>query len=125
MGDGWRRLVAALLALVLFAAHGADAREPVPGAVPGIAAAELPAEARQTIELIKKGGPLPYERDGAVFGNFERLLPSNERGYYREYTVKTPGVKSRGARRIIAGRAGELYYTDDHYKSFRRVRENR
>ena len=90
---------------------------------PEIAVAELPAEARETIKLVRQGGAFPYERDGAVFGNFERLLPSKERGYYREYTVKTPGVKSRGARRIVAGRAGELYYTDDHYKSFRRVRE--
>jgi ribonuclease T1 len=88
-----------------------------------VAAAQLPAEARETLKLINQGGPYPYERDGTVFGNFERLLPQRERGYYREYTVKTPGVKSRGARRIVAGKAGELYYTEDHYKSFRRVRE--
>jgi len=85
--------------------------------------AQLPAEAQQTIALVRKGGPYPYTRDGIVFGNFEKLLPVRERGYYREYTVPTPGVRSRGARRIVAGGGGELYYTDDHYKSFRRVRD--
>ena len=87
-----------------------------------IALAELPREARETLALIKKGGPLPYERDGAVFGNFEKRLPVKARGYYREYTVPTPGLKHRGARRIVAGREGEYYYTDDHYRSFRRIR---
>ena len=88
-----------------------------------VPASALPAEARETLRLIRKGGPYPYERDGAIFGNFEKLLPNRERGYYREYTVPTPGVKTRGARRIVAGRGGEVYYTDDHYNSFRRVRE--
>jgi ribonuclease T1 len=88
-----------------------------------VAAAELPAEARQTVLLIHRGGPFAFERDGAVFGNFERLLPPRERGYYREYTVVTPGARNRGARRIVAGRGGELYYTDDHYRTFRRIRE--
>jgi ribonuclease T1 len=91
--------------------------------MPEIAAAELPEQARQTIALIKQGGPFPYERDGIVFGNFEKLLPLKERGYYREYTVRTPGTKARGARRIVAGRSGEFYYTEDHYETFRRVRE--
>jgi len=94
-----------------------------PAALPEIAAAELPAQARETLRLIRQGGPYPYERDGGTFGNFERLLPVRERGYYREYTVPTPGVRSRGARRIVAGRNGEFFYTDDHYKSFRRIRE--
>lgn len=88
-----------------------------------VAASELPREARQTLALIRAGGPFPYERDGVVFGNRERLLPPRERGYYREYTVPTPGLKHRGARRIVAGRGGEVYYTDDHYRSFRRIRE--
>ena len=86
-----------------------------------IATAELPPEAQRTIRLIRDGGPFTYERDGVVFGNFERRLPARERGYYREYTVPTPGVKHRGLRRIVAGRKGELYYSDDHYQSFRRV----
>ena len=82
---------------------------------------KLPEEARQTLALIDQHGPFPYQRDGAVFGNREGLLPKRERGYYREYTVKTPGARDRGARRIVAGRAGERYYTDDHYRSFRRI----
>jgi ribonuclease T1 len=85
--------------------------------------AELPAEARETLALIKAGGPFPYQRDGAVFGNREGLLPKRSRGYYREYTVRTPGARDRGARRIVAGRGGEHYYTDDHYRSFRRIIE--
>lgn len=84
---------------------------------------DLPREARETIALIHKGGPFPYARDGAVFGNREGLLPKQKRGYYREYTVKTPGERTRGARRIIAGAGSEFYYTDDHYNHFRRVRE--
>ena len=85
--------------------------------------AELPKEAVQTIALIKKGGPYPYKKDGTVFGNFERRLPLHERGYYKEFTVPSPGSRDRGARRIILGKAGELYYTDDHYESFRLVRD--
>jgi ribonuclease T1 len=83
----------------------------------------LPPEARHTVSLIKAGGPFPYQRDGSVFRNREGLLPKRERGYYREYTVKTPGAKDRGARRIVVGKIGELYYTDDHYRSFRRIIE--
>jgi ribonuclease T1 len=94
-----------------------------PEGLPEIAVAQLPVDARKTLELIRQGGPFPYERDGSVFGNYERLLPHRSRGYYLEYTVKTPGVRSRGARRIVAGRGGELYYTEDHYRSFKRVRE--
>ena len=88
-----------------------------------IAVQQLPSEARQTLALIKAGGPFPYTRDGAVFGNRESRLPKRNRGYYREYTVKTPGAKDRGARRIVAGVPGEYYYTDDHYKTFRRIIE--
>jgi ribonuclease T1 len=88
-----------------------------------IKAAVLPPEARETISIIKKGGPYPYERDGVVFGNREKILPRRERGWYREYTVRTPGERSRGARRIVAGRDGTLYYTDDHYRSFKRILE--
>jgi ribonuclease T1 len=88
-----------------------------------VALSELPKEARATLALIRKGGPYPYAKDGAVFGNREAQLPKERRGYYREYTVKTPGDRTRGARRIVAGRSGEYYYTDDHYNSFRRIRE--
>ena len=82
---------------------------------------QLPPEAQRTIRLIDQGGPFPYDRDGIVFGNRERLLPLQAEGYYHEYTVVTPGSSDRGARRIIAGERGELYYTDDHYDSFKRV----
>jgi ribonuclease T1 len=83
----------------------------------------LPREAQQTLSLVAQGGPFPYPKDGTVFGNFEKRLPVRERGYYREYTVPTPSSRDRGARRIIAGRGGELYYTDDHYRTFRRIRD--
>ena len=90
-----------------------------------VAVGDLPVEARQTLALIREGGPYPYEKDGTVFGNYERKLPRQRRGYYTEYTVRTPQVRSRGARRIIAGgpdgRPTEFYYTDDHYQTFRRI----
>ncbi len=109
------RFAAALLAVVLsFSAPAFDA---------GIRAASLPPEARDTLALIRKGGPFPHARDGVAFNNRERRLPARERGWYREYTVKTPGAKDRGARRIVAGRDGTLYYTDDHYRTFRRILE--
>ena len=84
---------------------------------------QLPGEAVETIALIRQGGPFPYQRDGVTFGNREKILPPRERGWYREYTVKTPGMRDRGARRIVAGRDGTLYYTDDHYRSFKRILE--
>ena len=92
-------------------------------AIGTIPAAQLPAEARETLRLIRSGGPFPYSKDGIVFGNRERLLPRKPHGYYREYTVRTPGARDRGARRIISGQAGEQYYTDDHYRSFKRILE--
>jgi ribonuclease T1 len=85
--------------------------------------AQLPPEARRTLDLVKKGGPFPYKKDGTTFGNRERRLPQHEHGYYREYTVPTPGAKDRGPRRIVAGRNAEYYYTQDHYETFRRIRE--
>lgn len=87
-----------------------------------VAGASLPPEARLTLELIDEGGPFPFDRDGVVFENREGLLPAKPRGYYREYTVKTPGERTRGARRIVAGEKGERYYSGDHYRSFTRVR---
>lgn len=88
-----------------------------------VASSDLPREARQTLALIKEGGPFPYERDGITFGNFEKSLPLHPRGYYREYTVKTPWRRDRGPRRIIAGQGGEYYYSDDHYRSFQRIKD--
>jgi ribonuclease T1 len=109
----------------------ADARDAAGRATPvvsiaggaSIAIDQLPIEAQRTIKLINRGGPFPYPRkDGTVFGNFERRLPAAPRGTYREYTVPTPGISSRGARRIITGRSVK-YYTPDHYRSFQQVRE--
>ena len=116
----------AILALTaMFAAPTALARDRSAEAVQTnqVALAQLPREARETLAAIKRGGPFAFERDGVVFGNYERHLPSRERGYYREYTVPTPGQRSRGARRIVAGGPAEYYYSDDHYRSFRRIRE--
>lgn len=84
---------------------------------------ELPREAQYTLALIRRGGPFPYRQDGTIFQNRERRLPIKPRGYYREYTVRTPGERDRGARRIVMGAGGEIYYTADHYESFVRVIE--
>ncbi|WP_424214740.1 ribonuclease domain-containing protein [Streptomyces sp. BI20] len=105
-----------------------SARPPSAAATPGwargmktVRAADLPREARDTLALIDKGGPYPHRQDGTVFGNFERLLPKKQRGYYHEFTVRTPGSRDRGARRIVTGGGGEFYWTADHYKSFEAV----
>ncbi len=115
--------LAVLAVLAVPGAHARDDRVPVGT----IAHADLPREARAVLALIREGGPFRYEKDGTVFRNRERLLPIQPRGYYTEYTVRTPGVRHRGARRIVAGgeprTSGEYYYTDDHYASFRRIRE--
>jgi ribonuclease T1 len=108
------KFLAALLALVVLPASAFQKE---------VAVQALPPEARQTLSLIKRNGPFPYAQDGKTFGNREKRLPLRAHGYYREYTVRTPGAKDRGARRIVAGNGGEFYYTDDHYRSFRRIRE--
>ena len=116
----FRLLLIAACTLQLGFAVGA-ARERQPPKIAAVDVAELPNEARATLALIKTGGPFPYRRDGVVFGNFERRLPIRERGYYREYTVPTPGAADRGPRRIVAGAKGEYFYSADHYKTFRRI----
>ncbi|KQW45742.1 MULTISPECIES: ribonuclease domain-containing protein [unclassified Roseateles] len=88
---------------------------------------ELPVQAQETHRLVHAGGPFPYSKDGAVFGNRERLLPRKARGFYREYTVKTPSARNRGARRLVCGGTPQTapevcFYTDDHYASFKRIR---
>jgi ribonuclease T1 len=92
-----------------------------------VVVAQLPREARDVLALVHAGGPFRFERDGVTFGNRERSLPTRKRGYYHEYTVATPGERTRGARRIVCGgprRTPEVcYYSDDHYASFRRIRE--
>lgn len=112
----------ALLAVVLVAyLVGRDApRDSDPG-LSVVSAASLSAEVRVTLELIQRDGPFPYDRDGATFGNREGMLPDQPDGYYREYTVPTRGEDDRGARRLVTGRDGEVYYTADHYDSFVRV----
>lgn len=110
-----------LIAWLAISASLGLARENV--AVDSVLLADLPVQARRTLALIKQDGPFPHERDGVTFGNYEKRLPPRQRGHYREYTVKTPGSRDRGARRIVAGREGEYYYTDDHYRSFRRIQE--
>jgi ribonuclease T1 len=130
-----RRLVAAVaaLAIVLVATAcgsstsgaGASAGGLAPSAavssLPTVLVTELPAQAVDTLRLIAADGPFPYPKDGATFSNRERLLPAHPSGWYREYTVVTPGSNDRGARRIIAGDDHARFYTDDHYASFREV----
>lgn len=120
-----RALAAACAISLAFVAFEAPAQRAA--AKPALAGemreSQLPAEARETLALIRKGGPFPYAKDGAVFGNREAALPKEKRGYYREYTVKTPHVRTRGTRRIIWGAGGEYYYTDDHYNRFWRIRD--
>jgi len=107
-----------LAGLLLLLAAGTPAAAPVE-----VTLGDLPPEARATLDLIRAGGPFPHQQDGRTFGNREKLLPRRERGYYREYTVRTPGARDRGARRIVAGRDGDFYYTADHYRLFKRIRE--
>lgn len=118
-----KNLLFFLLALVFSVC--ALARGPVPLGV--IEVANLPREAQSTLRLIKQEGPFPYAKDGAIFGNYEGVLPKRKRGYYHEFTVKTPGARNRGARRIVSGgepaSSGEYYYTDDHYATFKRIKE--
>jgi ribonuclease T1 len=114
-----------LLSVGAWSSSLVQAREPDANRVVTVSMAELPRQGVETYRLIRQGGPFPHEKDGVVFGNRERLLPSQKRGYYREYTVPTPGAGSRGARRIVCGgppRTPDVcYYTADHYSSFRRI----
>lgn len=111
------------LACLLFVASGAQARDRKPA---DIAVSDLPPQAVHMLDLIRNRGPFPFDRDGIVFGNRERALPERPRGYYREYTVKTPGVRGRGANRIVCGgdqsSTRDCYYSADHYRTFRRIR---
>ncbi|TAH13698.1 MAG: guanine-specific ribonuclease N1 and T1 [Curvibacter sp.] len=109
--------------LVVGSLSAKDTRPLPPGTE--VALGSLPVQAQTTYALVRQGGPFPYAKDGTIFGNRERLLPLNTRGYYREYTVKTPGVQTRGARRLVCGGSASMpdacYYTADHYASFRKI----
>ena len=121
------KLVLTGFALVAFLASGFMPAHGVAltGTSATISLTELPRPGARTYELIRQGGPFAHEKDGVVFGNRERLLPVQKRGYYREYTVATPGSRARGVRRIVCGGQARMpdacYYTDDHYASFRRI----
>lgn len=120
------RLIVFLAVLWLPAGAQADTHhtvQSVHASLAIISVAEMPPEGRDTLRAIKQGGPFAYSRDGVVFGNYERILPKQARGYYHEYTVKTPGARNRGARRIVCGPLPECYYTADHYKTFKQIRE--
>jgi ribonuclease T1 len=115
---------ALVLGLVFLAAAGPiSAPSPAIETAGAVRAADLPKEARETLALIRQGGPFPYSRDGAMFANREGRLPRAPGGTYREYTVKTPGSRDRGVRRIIAAESNQYWYTADHYRSFRRIVE--
>lgn len=98
-----------------------DVELPTVSDLPTITLDELPTEALETLVLIAAGGPYPYRQDDGIFQNREGILPERSSGHYREYTVDTPGSPDRGARRIVTGRDGERYWTDDHYDSFREI----
>lgn len=122
-----RRLLFAVLLLFAFALAALMPPADIAGNGAEVALTALPAEAQATHVLIRRGGPFPYAKDGTTFFNRERLLPAQPRGHYTEYTVPTPGAADRGARRIVVGgdprASGDLWYTDDHYRSFRRITE--
>ena len=116
-------LLRVLLILTLLLSVGVPSALAFDRGHPTVAVQQLPREARETLALIKRGGPFPYAKDGTIFGNRENRLPRQRRGYYKEYTVKTPGARNRGERRIICGRSSECFYTDDHYETFRLIKE--
>jgi ribonuclease T1 len=125
-GRKWGLATGLAFALCAATPGAVFAKGPLPPSADVVSLADLPKEARATDRLIRSGGPFPHEKDGTVFGNRERLLPPQPRGFYREYTVPTPGARTRGARRIVCGgtppTAPEAcYYTEDHYASFRRI----
>ena len=120
-----RPRIAIVFAAALLALATGFAFARVPADLGTVTLSALPREAKATLNLVRAGGPFPYEKDGTTFGNRERLLPPRPRGYYREYTVPTPGIHNRGARRIVAGKVGEYYWTADHYRSFQRIAEDR
>ena len=135
MKNLWRSTLLCCLSVGVLAAPGdAHARDTAPTKInlPEIGVRDLPKEGRDTLVLIRKGGPFPFAKDGSIFANRERILPKEPRGFYREFTVKTPSSRDRGVRRIVCGgavvkqqaqRLESCYYTDDHYASFKKIKE--
>jgi len=123
----WRSLLSLCLLVLALAAGACSPHVDSGAAGDEVSLKTLPAEARATHALIRRGGPFPYSKDGTTFFNREGLLPARPRGHYKEYTVPTPGARDRGARRIVVGgdpkASADFWYTDDHYRSFRRIRE--
>ena len=125
--SGWAvGCAASVLVAAALVGPAAWAKAPAPGASSEVSLSSLPPEVKATHQLILSGGPFPHQKDGTVFGNRERQLPAKARGYYREYTVKTPGARNRGARRIVCGgkppvQPESCFYTADHYASFQRI----
>jgi ribonuclease T1 len=128
-GTGWRLVLTVMLTVLGtgFSPAMVQAKGPaIDSRMSTVGIDALPVQGRKVVKLIYQGGPFRYEKDGTVFGNREKLLPASNRSYYREYTVQTPGERSRGARRIVCGGfvptvPDACYYTDDHYASFRRI----
>ncbi|MDR5780302.1 ribonuclease [Caballeronia sp. LZ065] len=130
-GSHSQKPVASAIPAPVQPAEAVQRAQPAAPAAPGqdglvtVRIEQLPKQAVTTLRLIEAGGPFPFEKDGVVFGNRERLLPRHPRGYYHEYTVPTPRARDRGARRIVCGgprrQIGECFYTDDHYTSFKRI----
>lgn len=125
VGKSAKSVLTGLLLVSVFSIGSVFAKPPNANDFSTISLAEMPIQGAQTYQLITRGGPFPYEKDGVVFGNRERLLPAKSRGYYHEYTVATPGSSHRATRRIVCGGAVKApdacYYTADHYASFRRI----
>lgn len=127
LGSAAKKLGLAIALSLAVCGVAAKTAPEVPSAIPQVALGALPPQAQATHKLIFEGGPFPYpHKDGSVFGNREKLLPVQPRGYYREYTVKTPGSRDRGARRLVCGgmqitKPDVCFYTSDHYASFQRV----
>ena len=125
-GNRLKLVVTGFLLVALLGVGSASAKAVSNGSEVGdVALSALPVQGQDTHRLIYQGGPFPFDKDGVVFGNRERLLPMHKRGYYREYTVRTPGSRDRGARRIVCGGPATMpdacYYSADHYANFRQI----
>jgi ribonuclease T1 len=126
-GNRFKLVLTSLLLIATLCVESVSAKSfwTMPDAASDIAVSDLPLQGQETHRLIYQGGPFPFDKDGVVFGNHERLLPLHKRGYYREYTVRTPGARDRGAKRIVCGgvatKPDACFYSADHYANFRKI----